>query len=274
MSGAILASPFVSTHPVAASTFVFATVLPDLDALSRLFGKRAFLRAHQTWSHAVPVIALLGGALAFVPGLPPAVPPALVAGMVLHALLDWTNTYGITLWAPFSRRRVCAEWVFFIDVFVVALSVGTLGWIALSWPAGPAPAVTYAVVLGAYVSSKGWLRRRALRRCPPGTLALLPSALWPWRWFGFSREGDRVHLFRLNGGIAEEADVTVLDDSDVAAVPEFRIMRELSCGYHVVERDGDRVSCRDLRRRNFGGRFGRLELRLEPSGLRVVEFHV
>ena len=43
MSGFVLASPFVATQPAAASTFMLASVAPDLDVLSRLFGKRAFL---------------------------------------------------------------------------------------------------------------------------------------------------------------------------------------------------------------------------------------
>ncbi len=46
--GLIGASPFAVSHPVAASCFALGAVAPDLDALSRLFGKRAFMRAHQT----------------------------------------------------------------------------------------------------------------------------------------------------------------------------------------------------------------------------------
>jgi membrane-bound metal-dependent hydrolase YbcI (DUF457 family) len=268
MSGFVLASPFVTTQPAAASTFMLASVAPDLDVLSRVFGKRAFLRAHQTWTHALPLIALAGGALLLLTDLPPAVPVALVLGMALHVALDWTNTYGITLWAPFRRRRSCGEWVFFIDAFVL------LGSVALTWPAGPWPALVYGALLLAYIGLKGRLRRRALRRCPPDTLALLPSALWPWRWFGCRREGDRVHLFQVDGGVREERTVDVLPDDGVRDVEEFRIMRQLSPVYHVVERDGDRVLCRDLRTRHFGARFGTLQVQLKPGGPEVVSFDV
>ncbi|MHC4731796.1 MAG: metal-dependent hydrolase, partial [Planctomycetota bacterium] len=274
MSGFVLASPFVTTQPVAASTFMCASVAPDLDVLSRLCGKRAFLKAHQTWSHALPLIALAGGALHLLTDLPPTVPAALVAGMALHALLDWTNTYGITLWAPFRQRRVCAEWVFFVDAFVLLLSATATALVALTWPAAAWPAVVYGALLVAYICLKGWLRRRALGRCPPGTLALLPSALYPWRWFGCRREGGRVHLFQVDGRIREERTVHVLPADAVREVPEFRIMRELSPAYHVVERDGDRIVCRDLRTRHFGARFGTLQVRLEPDGPRVVHFDV
>ena len=60
MMGAIAASPFLQSHPEAAVAFVFGSVAPDLDAFSRVFGRRAFLSAHQTWSHSLPVIAVIG----------------------------------------------------------------------------------------------------------------------------------------------------------------------------------------------------------------------
>ena len=50
--GAIVASPMVAERPIESATFVLGSVVPDLDALSRVFGKHAFLESHQTWSHA------------------------------------------------------------------------------------------------------------------------------------------------------------------------------------------------------------------------------
>ena len=51
---------------------------------------------------------------------------ALAAGMALHGLSDWTNTYGVTLLAPFRWRRSCGEWLFFIDAGAIAASAQTL----------------------------------------------------------------------------------------------------------------------------------------------------
>ena len=86
MMGVVVASPALTHHPIAAGCFMFGSVLPDLDALSRVFGKRAFLKSHQTYSHALPVIAVIG-LLAGVALWPtsmwdPWAPLALVAGMV------------------------------------------------------------------------------------------------------------------------------------------------------------------------------------------------
>jgi membrane-bound metal-dependent hydrolase YbcI (DUF457 family) len=271
MSGFVLAAPLLPTQPGAAATFMLATVAPDLDALSRLFGKRAFLAAHQTWSHALPVtVALTLGLL--VAGVPATVCLAFAAGMALHVVLDWTNTYGITLWAPFSRRRSSADAVFFIDATVVALSVAASALTAWLWAGWIAAA--YAVLLAAYVAWKFALRRRAVRLCGAEPESLLPSALVPWRWFGCRRAGGAVKLFTVNGTVAENRVVRILDDTEVRDVPEFRIMRGLSPLFHATEREDDTITCRDLRTRNFGARFGTVTVRLEPDGPRVVRFEV
>jgi len=274
MSGFVLAAPFLESHPAAAGTFLLATVAPDLDALSRLFGKRAFLRAHQTWSHSLLVIAVLALLVYLLPGVPANVAVALGAGMAFHALLDWTNTYGITLWMPLSRRRFSADAVFFIDSVVVALSAVATLVAVLLWPTPGWIAVLYAALLVAYIALKLVLRRRALARCGGAPTSLLPSAWSPFRWFGCERRSRDVRLFRMNGSITDQGTVSALDDEAVRDLPEFRIMRELSPLFVVTERDGDMLTCRDLRTRNFGARFGTLRVRVGPDGAEVVAFEV
>lgn len=287
--GIVLASPFVESHPAAAACFVFGAVLPDLDALSRVFGKRAFLRWHQTYTHSLPIIALV----AFVAWLvlraagtsDPWAAPALGIGMTLHALLDVTNTYGITLLAPFSMRRRCLEWVFFIDAFVLAVTavaVAAVSHVLLAGGSTNKLVVAYAASLVAYWTAKAALRHRAARLAQAGTLSLVPSALVPWRFLGCARVGDQVTTFTLNainGRKTDPARHAVLDESVATALdalPEFRAMRDLSPAYHVVivteANEGASFVCRDLRTRNFGGRFGTLTARLDHDG-RVASRH-
>lgn len=296
MMGVIVASPWLQTHPEAATAFMFGSVLPDLDAFSRVLGRRAFMRAHQTYSHAYPVIAGLG--LAVWAGLQaaeihaPYAALALALGAAFHSTLDWTNTYGITLLAPFSRRRFCREWVFFVDASVIAACAVALG--AIAWrtraaqPIGAGPAAGFAAFCAAYWALKIALRARAARLAPEGTLALLPSALSPWRFYGCAPEGDDgpgVRIFRVDarsGALDREQRVSVLDADYAAtlqALPEFRAMRALSPAYHVVEatpqEDGEvHVLCRDLRTRNFSTRFGELEAVVHGDAARLVQFHV
>ena len=45
--GVVIAAPFAANHPDAAAAFMMGSVLPDADALSRVGGKRNFLKCHQ-----------------------------------------------------------------------------------------------------------------------------------------------------------------------------------------------------------------------------------
>jgi membrane-bound metal-dependent hydrolase YbcI (DUF457 family) len=280
--GLIAASPFLADRPELAVGVVVGSVLPDLDALFRLVDKRTFLRAHQTWTHALPVhlaISLAVGALAVSLGWSGfELGAGLFAGLVGHSALDITNTFGVAWLAPFSRRRFCLEWVFFIDAIVLAGVAGTLAFVIPAWlRRGDVPAryaVAFLVSLSAYVLSKGLLRRRAGRLCPEAK-SLVPSALVPWRFYGTERQSHTIKLFRVNamtGSRSAVGEAPVLDDAFAATLeclPEFRLMREVSPEYHVVgaweEGPVTRLLCRDMRIRNFGTRFGDLEVWLDAN---------
>jgi len=290
--GLIAAAPLVGSRPELALGFVAGSVLPDLDALCRVFGKRAYLRAHQTWSHALPVqvvfSALAGLAMHACGGDGLALGLGLLAGLVVHTLLDFSNTLGVALLAPFSRRRFCLEWVFFIDAFVGLLTFGIAActlW--LFYRNGDVPmayAETFFGVMTLYVGAKGILRRRA-GMLVSEAITLMPSALWPWRFFGVIKAGNSVQRFgfnAINGRRETLATHDVLDATHaglLAGVPEFVLMRELSPAYHVVGVEktdaGELVACRDLRTRNFQTTFGDLEVLLDGDK-RVIgtTFHV
>ena len=283
MIGLVLASPVAPTHPEAAAAFMLGSVLPDLDATSRLFGKRAFLQAHQTYTHSTPVIVAIGlaavAALAVTGVRAPYAPLALVLAMLLHSYMDVTNTYGITLLAPFSHRRSSLDWIFFIDAFVLAVSIPAAGYVGLMWYRGhdvtwPLP-MAYATILAIYWLAKALIRGRAGRLAPAGTVALVPSAFLPWEFLGTAEQGAMVRLFRLDGRsgkLTEEGRQEILDNAwshVLEELPEYRQMRSLSAAYHVVEAtagpDGTEVLCKDLRTRNFGGRFGELRVLVAPD---------
>ncbi len=144
---------------------------------------------------------------------------------------------------------------------------------------------SYLGFLVAYWVIRIWLRGRAARLVPEGTLSLLPTAFVPWKFLGARRVGEQVHLFdlsALDGSLANEALKDVHDptyEAVLGQIPEFRRMRALSPLYHAVEveaRDGGVVlTCRDLRTRNFNTRFGELTVTLDAAGtLQGVSFHV
>jgi membrane-bound metal-dependent hydrolase YbcI (DUF457 family) len=290
--GLIAAAPVMNLHPELALGFVAGSVLPDLDALSRVFGKRAFLRAHQTWSHALPMqalVSMLAGFLAKACGADGFLLGAgLFAGLAIHALLDFSNTLGVTLLAPFSRQRLCLEWVFFVDAFVLMLALTATGLSLWRFNRnGDVPARYAEIFLGSmaiYFSAKGILRHRA-GTLAPDAVALIPSALWPWRFFGVANRGDCIRLFKINaitGRRKNQAQQEFFDATYaglLANVPEFVLMRELSPAYHVVSVNktnvGNVVVCRDLRTRNFGTTFGDLEVLLDKNNdVLRTKFHV
>lgn len=293
MMGTIVASPFLQSQPEAAAAFMFGSVVPDLDAFSRVFGRRAFLESHQTYSHAYPVIAMIGlAALGLREALDvfaPWAPLAFALGMAFHTTLDWTNTYGITLFAPFTRKRFCREWVFFIDSVVLVACGVALTAIGLSMSRGEAPsmlpAAAFSVSMLLYWILKVFLRRRAMAASPQGTLSLLPSALIPWEYLGCARQGEEIVTFcvsALSGARYGEETYPILD-ADHASVldglAEVQAMRALSPAYHLVEAkpgaQGTSLVCRDLRTRNFGAKFGQLNVEVDAGGkVQGLVFHV
>lgn len=289
--GLIAASPFLPDRPELALGIVAGSVLPDLDALWRLGNKTAFLRAHQTWSHALPVqllFSILTGCLASLAGWKGLrLGGGVFAGLMGHSLLDLTNTYGVAWLLPFSRRRFCLEWVFFIDL-ITLLNLGiTLALVIPAWLRGVTVPGIYAAAFFAfltpYIFAKGLLRRRAGVLCSR-TKSLVPSALVPWRFYGTEPQQNTISFFRVNaftGARSTIGEVHMLDKDFAKTlndVPEFRLMRELSPEYHVVAASNEgaemRVLCRDMRLRNFGTRFGDLEVWLD-SGRHIVRsrFH-
>jgi membrane-bound metal-dependent hydrolase YbcI (DUF457 family) len=280
--GLIAASPFLADRPELALGIVAGSVLPDLDALYRVANSVAFLRAHQTWSHALPVhlaLSIAAGAFAaFLGWKGTDLAAGLLTGFVGHSLLDLTNTYGVAWFIPFSRRRFCFEWVFFIDAVVFTSMATVLAALVPIWVRqGVVPgayAAGFFALLAAYVFGKGILRQRAGSFCP-GAKSLVPSALVPWRFFGTERHQNAISLFAVNaitGARSTVGEVPLLDDPFATALdslPEFHLMRQVSPEYHVVSASAEgaemRLLCRDLRMRNFGTRFGDLEIWLDSN---------
>ncbi len=295
MMGIVGASPALATYPLGAMAFAMGSVVPDLDALSRLFGKNAFMTWHQTYSHALPVIGaitLIVAAMCWYFNMPIIeISIGFGLGMAAHSLLDVSNTYGIKLFAPFSNRRLSSEWVFFIDLPVILTTSLMLGlvvwqfqvdldsWILFS------TGISFWVFIVIYWGLKGILKARALQTCPENTF-LIPCAFLPWRFLGCHQiEENQVELFTVNAILRSKYSPDSIPVQSAAykilleQSPEFVTMRNLSPMFHVVEvqdsNDGKTVKCRDLRTRNFNTRFGDLNIDLGFNNEIInTEWHV
>jgi len=293
LMGAVLAAPWAERSPLTASCLIVGSVLPDLDTFAILWGRRAFLQIHQSYSHGLPSLLLIAfgaGCYFQCQGISPWEPAAaLFAGLLLHVMTDLTNSYGVQFWAPFSTRRICLDWVFFLDIVVFLSSL--LAAVLIYF--GPEFDFTGRLILSSlylgflsmYWGTRYALRLRAQRLALAGTKLLIPSGLLPWYFFGYLRQGDQVTLYRLNaltGSVEARRNLRIFDShyqDRLEQIPEFRVMRNLSPAYHVIAVEphapGTRVTCLDLRIQNLNTRFCELHVLFNQHGsIAKVQFFV
>lgn len=172
-------------YPIFGTAFLLASIVPDLDVLFVLLGKTRFLRLHQGATHSfagIVAISLIiavslslasgGGFLEMLGGF--------VAGMSLHVVLDLLNTFGVMLLWPFCKRRFCADAFFFVDLWVLLASAGTLAALLAGCP--PIPSIVgWTAFILAYSLFKTACRLAIRRRL--GTETEVPSGIHPLRWF-------------------------------------------------------------------------------------------
>lgn len=292
--GATAAAGWLPSQPELACGVVLGNVAPDLDAFSRLGGKQAFIRCHQTYTHSLAAMAavlLVSVGLHFVSG------PVwsmfvlgLAIGMVMHVGLDLTNSYGVQWAWPISRRRTAFDWIFFIDLPALILTIAALGLIGmfgqnmamLPWVSG-----IYVGLLFVYVAMRSLIARRAQRLAKESDeaaerTAVIPTTWLPWMFLVCRDLENASQTFALNaitGQQSQARTVATFDAELPAAVSElieWQAMRALSPYYHAVEQkqssDEQAIVVRDLRIRNFDTRFGTLTCRLDAEG-QIIDKH-
>lgn len=263
---------------LAAVGFVAGSVLPDLDVLLMAGGKRFYLRHHQGLTHTLvsaPVAAALLTALAA---------PLLdwqwslflgiLLGLGCHLLLDVCNTLGVQWLWPFTKHRLRLDAVFFVDAVAWGIALACFGLIYLKAAPAGAVALAYAVALGGYLMAKLVLQRRARSRT--GADIAIPSALNPFGFLLFRRRDGRLWTALYDawrGRPTREHEQPEAPPAMQAMAERSRVFRELRAILRApqitrVEASdtGTRLLIEDLAVRNFGGRFGRMELEFDAEG--------
>jgi inner membrane protein len=208
LAGAAIAQAgFARRLPRATLLAVVAANIPDVDALTYLFGDAATaVSFRRGWTHgiaAVPVWAIVLAALfawwnrrrpggtAEATSLRAYLPLAAIAALS-HPCLDWLNTYGMRFLMPFSDEWFYGDTLFIVDPVLIAL-LG-LGWFASSrlLKAGsrraefPARAAIVAALV--YIGAMKWIsvttrdaavQRFALSAGGPTAVMVAPQ---PLRW--------------------------------------------------------------------------------------------
>ena len=151
-------------------TTVVASQAPDFDGLIRLVaGKNAYLKYHRTYTHTVPIMALIAIMIVLAIKLIfPAAPAGAVflwafISMVMHVVMDLTTSYGtMALW-PSKKTMVAWDWVLIVDpVMLLLLSGGVLVWYVGGLPALPLFGAVFGGI-GLYVLIRALIHRRLMQ---------------------------------------------------------------------------------------------------------------
>jgi inner membrane protein len=220
--------------PKATLALLIGANLPDLDLLTAFGGHISYLKHHRGLSHALPGLiceAILLAALLLVshrrlskdqsPANFTMLLLASLAGLGSHALLDYTNSYGIRPFLPFDGRWVAADLVFIVDPWMLAiLSAGLLlpsffrlvnqeiGAKAGGSRSGAVVALSLVVAFwaGKWVAHERALEELRQRSFPTGEtlrVGALPRFFNPLGWSGVIETKKAYHLMFAGVGVLQ-----------------------------------------------------------------------
>ncbi len=262
--------------------FLIGSVFPDFDVAFMAGGKRFFLKCHQGPTHSLlcaPLYStLLAAALALPLGWNWAMFAGLLAGLCVHVLLDVVNTFGTQILWPLTSKRVCCDAVFFIDAAAWLLTLSFFALVLAGWVRPGIAAIGYTLLLVAYVAAKFVLQRCIRQRL--GVDFAIPSAFNPFGFLVFSKRDGRMQTAAYNaltGTLSAQSELPVATPEIMELAQKsgvFRdmqsVLRNLQITHAEHDATGTTVIAQDLAVRNFGGKFGRTELRFDADG-RVVD---
>lgn len=239
--------------------FLTGSILPDLDAFLILIGKRFYLKNHQGFSHSLvllPIYALLVvGSFSFWLPFDWLNFLALSLGFLVHVLLDYSNTYGITLFYPFSKKRISLDAVFFIDTVLISLTVSMLIFAYSLY--------IYIFLFLFYVAVKVWMQRNLKEKLNANFV--VPSAFNPFDFYVYVLDNGTINTYEYNFVSKKKRDEKKEKNLDkeleflTSKSQLFQDIKKISKAFHITnitrESHTIEIEAKDLALRNFGGKF-------------------
>ncbi|MBV8819014.1 MAG: metal-dependent hydrolase [Acidobacteriaceae bacterium] len=209
--------------PHATVLLVLSANAPDVDIIAAVRGGLAYLEAHRGYSHSLlclPLMSLLPVlvvAAVFRQPLPWVKAWCLSAiGVASHILMDWTNSYGVRLFLPFSSRWFHLDWINLYDVWLLVVLVFAAVWPGfarlVSGEIGDRPSSGRAIALFALAffvlldGARALLHLRAVAQlesrlyddAPALQTAALPDPFNPLRWTGVVETARDYQILRID----------------------------------------------------------------------------
>src|SRR5262245_39935812 len=199
--------------------------LPDLDVIAWFWGDLNYLKHHRGFSHSLAGLFCEAALVAMVlriaqrarsQALPPGTFRALflvsLTGLGSHALLDYTNSYGIRPFLPFDGRWLAADLVFIVDPWLLAILAAALflpllfrliyqeiganrgSYRARAWATLGLIVIFWMSKWVAHERALEELRQRSYQTGEPVRVGALPQFLNPLGWSGVVETDKAYHL--------------------------------------------------------------------------------
>lgn len=276
-AGAVILSS--AGYEVAGVAFIAASIFPDLDVIFMLLGKRFYLQNHQGITHSLVLAPLYAALVICLPLFwlldlvwqwPVYI--ASLAGLIIHILLDLSNTFRIQLLSPLIKKRYSLDAIFFIDS-VTWLIIGIFYFlhvylevkIMMFW---------YPLTFVCYVFAKSLLRNKLQQQLSCDYL--IPSALNPFEYYALEKAEKKLIGYTFNvlsNSKNNEFSQPYTDDKYLKLAKKsqlFRDMKNINRAFYISEvksvKGVTQLIAQDLAIRNFGGRFAKTKISFDSQG--------
>ncbi|MCK5003166.1 MAG: metal-dependent hydrolase [Gammaproteobacteria bacterium] len=283
IGGAGMLVAVIQDQPLVGFAFIAGSVFPDLDVIFMVLGKRFYLKHHQGITHSVilaPLYALLLSMVILMPlgeWWQVEVYLAVLAGLYIHVLLDWFNTYRIALLSPFIKKRYSLDAVFFIDS--VALALTALFYVLHAFDEVNIAIWLYPGAFAVYFLSKLAYQRKVRRQLD--ALFAIPSSLNPFEFYVLVEDEQGLLAYIYNGltGNKKKQIRYEAEDEAVRVLAEksrvYQDMKDITRAFYITGVDktenGVCIQVNDIAVRNFGGKFARTTLEFDNNGKLIRE---
>lgn len=209
--------------PYATGVLVLASIVPDVEVASVLWGEIAYLHWHRHITHALLMMPVMALAAVLLTRLAVRKPlnwlrayAVSLLGVVSHLLLDWSNPYGVRFLLPFSsqwfRLDITAVIDFWIWAVLLLAMIGPALSRLVSSEIGARPgsgrglAIFALLVLLGYQSGRYILHQRAVAVLDahlydgsvPIRVAAFPGSWNPFRWRGLAETQGSYSIHEVN----------------------------------------------------------------------------